>query len=65
MAHFAMLSGGTHGFEYVNLDLVRHVTQDAEGKVTLIFDSDNQMILNESDSRMIIEEVNKTVGSAF
>lgn len=65
MAHFAMLSGGTHGFEYINLDLVRHVTQNSEGKVTLIFDSGHQMMLDESDSRTIMDEVNKTIGTAF
>lgn len=65
MAHFAMLSGGTYGFEYVNLELVRHVTQDLEGKVTLIFDPDHQMTLNDADSKMIMEEVTKTIGTAF
>jgi endo-1,4-beta-mannosidase len=66
MAHFAVItSGKTGSLEYVNLDLVRHATQDGEGRVTLIFDSDYQMMLNQGDSKMIMEEIMKTVGSAF
>lgn len=65
MAHFAALSGGTKGIEYINLDLIRHVIEATDGTVTVIFDSGHQMTLGESDSKMILEEINKTIGSAF
>jgi len=38
MADFIVLTG-EHGIEYINLDLVRRITQDMDGKITLHFDS--------------------------
>jgi len=45
MADFMVLAG-EHGYEYINLDLVRRITEDMDGNVTLHFDSTHSLKLD-------------------
>jgi hypothetical protein len=59
MADFVLLTG-PEGFEHINLDLVRRVTQDvAYSRVTLYFDATDSRTLEGNDARILIEAINR------
>jgi hypothetical protein len=50
MADFIILVGD-HGYEHVNLDLVRRITEDMDGTITLHFDSTHTKVLEGQEAR--------------
>jgi hypothetical protein len=58
MADFVMIKGDHDGYEQVNLDLVRHITEDMDGNITLHFSETHRMTLNGGNSRFVMQEVN-------
>jgi len=50
MADFMVLAG-EHGYEYINLDLVRRITEDMDGNVTLYFDSTHSLKLDGGEAK--------------
>jgi hypothetical protein len=60
MAHFVVITG-KHGYEYINLDTVRHITDDSDGKITLRFDLTHRITLEHDNSRHVIDEIKKAV----
>ena len=62
MAHFVTISS-QHGFEHINLDLVRRITQDLDGNVTLHFDYPNTRTFEGNDARKVVEVLNHNLSS--
>ena len=50
MSDFIILAGG-HSFEHVNLDLVRRITEDMDGNITLHFDSTDKRVLQGQEAK--------------
>jgi len=57
MSDFLVVTGD-HGYEHINLDLVRRITEDMDGNITLHFSETHQMTLNRDNSRTVMQEVN-------
>jgi hypothetical protein len=58
MANFVVITG-KNGYERINLDTVRHITEDKDGQATLHFDLTHRITLNREDSRHVMQEVEK------
>jgi hypothetical protein len=59
MAYFILLTG-PHGFEHINLDLVRRITEDTgDGSITLHFDCNHTRKFEGNDARTFMNEVNR------
>ena len=59
MADFMVLAG-EHGYEYINLDLVRRITEDTgDGSITLYFDCNHTRKFEGNDARTFMNEVNR------
>jgi hypothetical protein len=48
-----------HGFELINLDVVRHITDDGDGQIILHFDLTHRMTLNRENSKHVMSEIDK------
>ena len=48
-----------HGYELINLDMVRHITEDNDGQITLHFDLTHRMTLNRENSKLVMQEIDK------
>ena len=58
MVDFVVITS-EHGFELINLDVVRHITEDVDGQITLHFDLTHRMTLNRENSRHVMHEIDK------
>jgi hypothetical protein len=63
MANFLVITG-EHGYERINLDAVRHITEDMEGQITVHFDLTHGMRLNGENSRHVMSEIDKAQKAA-
>jgi hypothetical protein len=59
MGKFLLVSGGSR---CINLELVREVTQKADGAVTLRFDASDTITLEGKDAQTCIDTVNQMNG---
>jgi hypothetical protein len=50
MADFMVLVG-EHGYEQINVDLVRRITEDMDGNLTLHFDATDKKVLEGQEAR--------------
>jgi hypothetical protein len=48
-----------HGYELINLDVVRHITENGGGEITLHFDLTHQMTLNRENSTHVMSRIGK------
>jgi hypothetical protein len=58
MVDFVVITS-EHGFELINLDVVRHITEDVDGQITLHFDLTHRMTLNRENSTHVMHEIDK------
>jgi hypothetical protein len=58
MANFMVITG-KNGYEYINLDLVRHITDNGKGQIQLHFDHAHRLLLGSEDSKHIMNEITK------
>ena len=58
MANFVVITG-KQGYERINLDAVRQITEDMEGQMTLHFDLNHRLTLNRENSRHVMNEINE------
>jgi hypothetical protein len=55
MANFMMFAG-EHGYEQINVDLIRRITEDMDGKITLYFDTTDKRVLEGQEARQFRDE---------
>ena len=55
MANFMMFVG-EHGYEQINVDLIRRITEDMDGKITLYFDTTDKRVLERQEARQFRDE---------
>ena len=55
MANFMMFVD-EHGYEQINLDLIRRITEDLDGKITLYFDTADKRVLEGQEARQFRDE---------
>jgi hypothetical protein len=63
MTNFVVITG-ERGYERINLDAVRHITEDIDGKITLHFDLTHRMTLDRENSRHVMKEIDKAEKAA-
>lgn len=55
MANFMMFVG-EHGYEQINVDLIRRITEDMDGNITLHFDTTDKRVLDGQEARQFRDE---------
>jgi len=50
---------GKQGYERINLDTVRHITEDMDGQITLHFDITHRVTLDRENSRHLLMQIDK------
>jgi hypothetical protein len=58
MANFVLVTAAG-GFDWINVDTVRRVTEDMDGNLTLHFDLTHQIKLDGAEARRFREELNR------
>jgi hypothetical protein len=58
MADFVVITG-KQTYERINLDAVRHITENMDGQITLHFDLTHRVTLNRENSRHAMNEISK------
>lgn len=58
MVDFVVITA-EHGYELINLDVVRHITENGDGEITLHFDLTHQMTLNRENSTQVMSRIGK------
>jgi hypothetical protein len=59
MSNFVVITG-KNGYERINLDAVRHITENMDGQITLHFDLNHRMTLDRENSRHVMIEINES-----
>jgi hypothetical protein len=63
MANFVVITG-EHGYERINLDVVRRITEDTDGQITLHFDLTHRLTLDRENSRHLLMQIDKAQKAA-
>jgi hypothetical protein len=63
MTNFVVITG-QNGYERINLDTVRHITEEMNGQITLHFDLTHRLTVDRENARHVMNEINKPQNTA-